>query len=285
MLPDPASPRTTSPPALQRARGRARVRFLSRDGQTRLADLEQSGSAKARLPRTHDAIPVAVLLNTAGGLTGGDHLEFDAEVGEGARAVVTTQAAERVYRSAEGAAHVENILRAGDNACLEWLPQETIVFDRAELTRSFSADLAPTASLLALESVVMGREAMGEVVHGLTFRDRWRIRRDGRLVFADETRIAGDAADILAGSATAAGGRAFATLVDCRPGAGEDLERARGLLESLRARLTGLRCGVSTLPDCLVLRFVADTGQELRDGLIGFLETWRGMALPRTWHC
>ncbi|MHC5655476.1 urease accessory protein UreD [Stappia sp.] len=282
---DPALMHSTSPPALQRVRGAARVRFVQRAEATRLADLEQSGSAKIRLPKTHDGVPVAVFLNTAGGLTGGDQLDFDAEVGDGARAIVTTQAAERVYKSPHGAATLDSRLRAGDGACLEWLPQETILFDRAELTRSFSADLAPNAALLAVESVVVGREAMGESVHALSFRDRWRIRRDGRLVFADEARISGDATDILSGPATAAGGRAFATVIDCRPGAPDDLGKARALLDGLRGSGTAFRCGVSALTDCLVLRFVAETGQDMREGLVAFLETWRGTALPRTWYC
>lgn len=282
MLPDPASPASLPLPRLQRASGRARVRFVARDGATRLADLEQSGSAKARLPRVHDPVPVAVFLNTAGGLTGGDRMEFVAEVGPGAAAVATSQAAERIYRSPEGPARVENLLRVAAGGRLDWLPQETIVFDRAELVRSFSADLEGDAALLALESVVVGRQAMGEDVRALAFRDRWRIRRDGRLVFADETRISGDATDILSGPATAAGGRAFATLVDCRPGAAEDLARARDLLAPLQDEL---RCGASALPDCLVLRFVAQTGQALRQGLVGFLEAWRGTPLPRPWSC
>ncbi|WP_349361445.1 urease accessory protein UreD [Stappia sp.] len=279
--PDGARPGTLA--RLERVRGRAVVGFACREGRTRLADLEQSGSAKIRLPKTHDGPPVAVLLNTAGGLTGGDRLETEARLGAGGHAVVTTQAAERIYRSAEGAAQVDSAVRVEAGATLEWLPQETILFDRASLTRSLAADLAGDARLIALESVVLGRAAMGETVHALQFRDRWRIRRDGRLVFADEARISGDAADILAGSATAAGGRAFATLVDCFPQASEALARARTLVEDIRA--PELRVGVSALPDLLVMRFVAEEGTALRTGVERFLTAWRDAPLPRTWNC
>jgi urease accessory protein len=283
MMIDPATPALSTPPAMQRVRGRAHVRFARHGDVTRLADLGQSGSAKIRLPKTHDAPPVAVFLNTAGGLTGGDRLEFDAAADEAAHAILTTQAAERIYRSADGPAEVASVLRAGGDAVLEWLPQETILFDSASLVRSLSVDLAPGARLLAVESVVLGREAMGEDVRALGFRDRWRIRRNGRLVFADEARIDGDATDILSGSATAAGGRAFATLVDCREGAAGLLDTARTRLDILRGER--LRAGVSALPDLLVFRFLADTGQDLRDGLVAFLEGWRGAPLPRTWYC
>ncbi|WP_417767936.1 urease accessory protein UreD [Stappia sp.] len=280
---DSAVPVHASPPALQRVRGKARVRFALGGGVTRLADLEQSGSAKIRLPKTHGGAPVAVFLNTAGGLTGGDRLDFDAATGSGTHAILTTQAAERIYRSPEGPAEVASALSAAEDALLEWLPQETILFDRSSLTRSLSVDLAPGARLLAVESVVLGRQAMGEDVRALAFRDRWRIRRDGRLVFADEARIDGAGPDILAGSATAAGARAFAPLVDCREDAAGMVTAARELVDAQRGEK--FRGGVSALPGLLVFRFLADTGQDLRAGLVALLERWRGTALPRTWYC
>lgn len=282
MTVEPAAPAIPSP-AMQRAHGHAHVTFARQGDATRLKELGQSGSAKIRLPKTHGSPPVAVFLNTAGGLTGGDRIEFDATAGPGAHAVLTTQAAERVYRSIDGPAEVASALRAEEDAVLEWLPQETILFDRAALQRSLTVDLAPGARLLAVESLVLGREAMGEDVHALGFRDRWRIRRDGRLIFADEARIQGDATDILSGSATAAGSRAFATLVDCREGVSGLLERAREAMGPLLGER--LRGGVSSLPDLLVFRFLADSGQDLRAGLVSFLETWRGTRLPRTWYC
>lgn len=270
-------------PQLQRVEGRARVTFCRHGDHTRLDRLEQGGSARVRLPKTHTEVPVAVLLNTAGGLTGGDRLTYDAAVGDGAHAIVTTQAAERIYRRLSGTARVDNRVSVGAGALLEWLPQETILFDRAGLARSFSADLAPEGRMLAVESLLLGRAAMGESVRQLTFRDRWRIRRDGRLFFAEDSRIEGDATDIMSGPATAAGGRAFATLIDCRPDAEAQLRAARDLALSLEDGDLGI--GASALPGVLILRFIAMTGQALREGLIRFLESWRAAPLPRTWHC
>jgi urease accessory protein len=280
---DPAFSTPAPSLGLQRVTGRARVRF-ERAGETvRLRDLDQSGSAKVRLPKVHGEAPVAVFLNTAGGLTGGDRLEYEAQAGEGAHAVITTQAAERIYRSQEGPADVQGAIRVDAGGLVEWLPQETILFDKAALTRALAVDLEGSARLLAVESVVLGREAMGEDVHAVSFRDRWRIRRNGQLVFADETRISGDATDILSGSATAAGGRAFATLVDCREDADGDIDAARTAVGDIRR--DGLSAGVSARSGLLIFRLVAENGQILRAGLMGLLEAWRGARLPRTWYC
>ncbi|WP_051242018.1 urease accessory protein UreD [Stappia stellulata] len=280
---DPAFSTSPNPLGLQRVTGRARIRFQKTGDTVRLRDLDQSGSAKVRLPKTHGDAPVAVFLNTAGGLTGGDRLEYEAEVGEDAQAVITTQAAERIYRSQDGPAEVQGTVRVDAGGLVEWLPQETILFDKAALTRALAVDLEGDARLLAVESVVLGREAMGEDVHAVSFRDRWRIRRNGQLVFADEARISGDATDILAGSATAAGGRAFATLVDCRENAQADIERARDAVAGIRR--DGLNAGVSARTGLLIFRFVAENGQILRSGLMALLEVWRDTRLPRTWYC
>ncbi|SDU40877.1 urease accessory protein UreD [Stappia sp. ES.058] len=280
---DTAFSASANPLGLQRVTGRARVRFEKAGGTVRLRDLDQSGSAKVRIPKTHGDAPLAVFLNTAGGLTGGDSLEYEAGVGEDAQAVITTQAAERIYRSQDGPAQVQGLIRVDSGGLVEWLPQETILFDKAALTRALAVDLEGDARLLAVESVVLGREAMGEDVHAVSFRDRWRIRRNGQLVFADETRISGDATDILSGSATAAGGRAFATLVDCRKDAETEIDRARDALAGIRRE--GLNAGVSARTGLLIFRLVAENGQILRAGLMALLEMWRGARLPRTWYC
>ena len=271
---DPASP------VLQRARGSAHVSFKLRDGKTALDTLRQSGCAKIRLPRIAGTAPVAVLLNTAGGITGGDQLDCSARWDSGTRAMVTSQAAERIYRRVQGVGQVTNTLHIADGARAEWLPQETIVFDRAGLTRRFSAHLEGSAQLLALETVVLGRKAMGETVTKLDFHDRWRIYRDGHLVFADDTRLCGDASEILKGPATGGGANCFATLIDIGPHAVGRLEAARDLLGACRSE-----AGASAWNDMLVIRFISSNSQQLRGDLITFLESYRGEELPRVWHC
>jgi urease accessory protein len=268
-------------PRLERARGIARVAFAVTDGRTRLRDLVQSGSAKVRLPRTHTGgMPEAVFLNTAGGVTGGDRLEYAAEVADGAAAIVSTQAAERIYRRFRGVGHIVNTIKVGAGARLDWLPQETILFDRSALARTITADLATDATLLAVEAVILGRTAMGEVIREVHLRDSWRVRRAGRLVFADALRIDGDAAAILSGRATGGGGAALATLLLVAPDAEACLDTARAAMEA-----GPCEGGVSAWNGMLVARFVAADGQALRGALAPMLEALRGCPMPRVWNC
>ena len=269
---------------LQRASGRASVGFKKSADSTRLDDLYQSGSAKIRLPKVYDGVPVAVIINTAGGLTGGDHFAYEAALAPETHAIVTTQAAERAYRSPGGVAEVTTRLAAEDGAMLEWLPQETILFNASGLHRSMSVDLKGSARLIAVESVVLGRTAMGETVDTVAFRDHWRIHRDGRLVFADDIRLEGNADDIFKGSATANGALAFATLVDCAQDADTRLELARDALTDIGVGFD-LRAAASAWNGVLIARFVGADGRSLREGLIKFLETYRSAELPRVWHC
>jgi urease accessory protein len=278
--PQPAPDLPETPTAvLQRARGRAEVAVIARDGRSRLARLHQSGSGKAMLPRVDGPVPEAVLLNTAGGMTGGDRFAWSLAAGEGAALTATTQAAERIYRAAGGEARVETRLTAGPGARLHWLPQETILFDGAHLRRSLAIDMAEDAEVLALESIVLGRLAMGETLGRGYLNDQWRIRRGGRLVYADALRFEGDLARVFAGRATLAGARALATLVLAAPDAGDRLEPARRLLRSTE----GVEAAASAWNGLLVLRFAAAEGARLRAALVPFLQAFRGTALPRVW--
>ncbi|MET1416221.1 urease accessory protein UreD [Roseibium sp. HPY-6] len=279
----PASDLSLQAKPLQRVRGAARIRFSNRAGATRLADLYQKGSAKVRMPRIYGGAPTAVLINTAGGLTGGDELEYDVAIGDDAHAIVTSQTAERAYRSNGGSAKVTGSLRVGARATLEWLPQETLLFDRSSLSRTLRADLARDARLMMLETVVLGRTAMGETIERLSFKDRWRIRRAGKLVFADDIRIDGVPEDILRGPATAGGGHVFATFVDCAADAGDRLSLARTVLDALPLGAT--RFAVSSWNDLLVARLVSSDGRDLRNTLISFLTGYRAADLPRVWYC
>ncbi len=275
-------------PRMQRARGVGRVTFKrgpEADAPTCLGELWQEGCAKIRLPRTHDALgPTAVLLNTAGGITGGDHIVTEARWGPRTTATVTTQAAERIYRRSDGVGRVETRLTLDDEATGFWLPQETIVFDRAGLARSLTVDLAPTATFTAVESVVLGRTAMGEDVREVTFLDRWRIRRGGRLIYADQLRLVGDTRSILDGGATGAGARAFATLVRASGDAETRLQPLRDILEAAAGPLgPAVDFGASAFDGLLVVRILAADGRALRTLLEPSLTTLIDGPLPRVW--
>ena len=188
----------SEPTALQRSQGAATIAFKRRGEATVLDRLRQQGCAKIRLPRVHQpGHPESVLLNTAGGLTGGDRFDVEASWAPLTQATVTTQAAERLYKSSGGYASVRNALRVGAGALAFWLPQETIVFDGAALQRRLDVDLEGDATLIAVESWMIGRAAMGEKVRQARIHDHWRVRRDGKLVFADGLRLSGDIQSIL----------------------------------------------------------------------------------------
>jgi urease accessory protein len=276
-----AAPLAPDVPALERARGAARIAFSASGGTTRLAENFQSGSAKARFPRSPlGRPPEVVLLNTAGGVTGGDHLTYAVAARDGARAVATTQAAERIYRRSSGVARIDTALTVGGGASLDWLPQETILFDRSALRRTLTADVEPTGRLLAVEAIVLGRTAMGEQIRSAALADSWRIRRGGTLVFADGLRFEGDSVAILAGGATGGGARAVATLVLVAPDAEASLDAAREALASATCEV-----GASAWNGMLVARLAAAEGQRLRTALVGLIERLRGVTMPGTWNC
>lgn len=271
----------TAAAAFERARGHARIGFVSLAGTTRLKTNFQSGSAKIRLPRCCvSAAKEAVLLNTAGGLTGGDHLVYEVDAGPGSRAIVTTQAAERVYRSVAGDARVETQLTVDRGARLDWLPQETIVFDNSALSRRLDVDVAADATLLAVEAIVLGRRAMGERPLNVRVNDGWRIRRAGRLIFADGIRLAGNAETIMSGGATGGGATALATLILVAPNAEMYLDAARDVLAACRGE-----GGASGWNRMLVARLAAPDGTTLRDDLVTLVERLRDAAMPRVWNC
>ena len=274
-----------SPIRLERARGRASVAFKVRDGATVLDRLHQEGQAKIRLPKSHGGEPTtAVLINTAGGIAGGDRLVWGARFGAGTRAVVTAQAAERVYRSSatDGglSGEVTTRLEVEAGASAEWLPQETILFDRAALDRRLEVEMAADASLLLAETVVLGRAAMGEAVGACRLVDRFRVRRGGRLVFADTFRLDGAPGEILAGRATGGGATAFSTVLWVAPG-------VEARLDGLRAVLDGLAsdAGASAWDGMIVVRLAQSSARTLRDDLVRIMLHIRQADLPRVWSC
>lgn len=244
-----------------------------------LATLHQAGAAKIRLPKVHGAAHAeAVLINTAGGLTDGDFLSTDVAVGTGADAVVASQACEKVYRAlGTDAARIESTIRVEAGARLAWLPQETILFDGARLDRSLTVDLAGDADFLGVESLIFGRESMGETVLSGAVHERWRIRRDGRLLFADSFSLEGDIAASLARPAIAAGNRYLSTIVCCREG-------VENLLEPVREALVGAGAA-SAFGGKLVVRIACPDGRQLRGALAAALTNLRGgTPLPRVWN-
>jgi urease accessory protein len=263
-------------PRLQRARGEGSIATQMLDGRTRLKTLYQEGASKIRLPHTFDASVQAVLINTAGGLCGGDDIHWAADAAPGARLVLTTQACERVYRSTGEEARVTTRLFAGAGARLDWLPQETIIYEGGRLRRTLEVELAADATLCAVEAIILGREAMGEAARGATLSDTWRIHRDGRLLHAEVTRLDADPLG-RDGISLLAGAGAFATILYV----GTDADRR---LDPIRALLTG-SAGASVIGERLTVRALAPTGLALRKIIAPIVASLSSAgALPRLWH-
>jgi len=263
--------------AANRAQGAVRFDVKFEAGVTRRGRLHESGSLRVRFPSPEADGLSGVFVNTAGGIAGGDRFDIEIAAGAGARLTLTTAAAEKVYRAAGPAAQLNIALKAGARSHLAWLPQETILFDRARISRRIDIDLAEDASLLLCEIVVFGRSAMGEkVLHG-EFVDRWRLRRGGRLVFAETVRLDGDIGEKLARPAVANGGVAVGTALIV-PGDEAVVEKIREASDQF-----GGEVGISCWNGFAMARFCAQDAARLRADMMAVLGRASGVALPRLW--
>src|SRR6266478_1440253 len=263
--------------AANRAQGAVRFGVHLQDGVTRRGILHEFGSLRVRFPSPEADGLSGVFVNTAGGIAGGDRFDIDILAGEGSRLTLTTAAAEKVYRAAGPAAQLNIALKAEARSHLAWLPQETILFDRSRVQRRFDIDLSESASLLFCEIVVFGRAAMGERMRHGEFVDRWRLRRGGRLVFAENVRLDGDIGEKLARSAIAKGGVAVGTALIV-PGDEALVERIRELSESF-----GGEVGISAWNGFAMARFCAQDAARLRADMMAVLGRASGTTLPRLW--
>ena len=271
----PAAASAESTFAANRAEGRIALAVAADAGVTRRRRVAERGSLRVRFPGPVGRELEAVLVNTAGGMAGGDRFGIDISVSADARLVVGTAAAEKVYRSGGDATDVSVKLALAAGATLRWLPQETILFDRARLNRRIDVDLAEGASLLLAEAVVFGRTAMGETMEQGELIDRWRIRVGGRLAFVESVRLAGAVARTLAEPAVAGAGCAIATVL-VLPGT----ERH---VEAVRAQTFSGEVGVSSWNGIAVARLVARDGAVLRRDLAAVLAALDRGPLPKLW--
>jgi urease accessory protein len=261
--------------AANRAEGRIALAVTASDGATRRSRVAEQGSLRVRFPGPAARALEAVLVNTAGGMAGGDRFAIDVVAGASAQLVVGTAAAEKIYRTSRDATDVSVNLELNASATLRWLPQETILFDRARLNRRIDVEMEVGASLLLAEAVVFGRAAMGESVEQGELVDRWRIRVGGRLIFAESVRLTGTIAQKLAEPAAAAGGCAIATVL-VLPG---DDRR----VEAVRAQTFSGEVGISAWNGIAVARLCARDGAVLRHDLARLLAALDSGPLPKLW--
>ncbi|AKI01598.1 urease accessory protein UreH [Hoeflea sp. IMCC20628] len=287
MFPLPA-PQSSVP--MQRTQGGGRLSVKLTSGQSRIDRLFQEGAARIRVPRVPQGSPLeAVLINTAGGLTGGDRMEWSFEAGEGASMTLATQACEKTYKAhGLSEARVSVKLKLNPSSSLAWLPQETILFDRARLARTIDVDMVAGSRLLMLEPVVFGRLAMNEAVTEGLFRDRWRIRLDGQLLHAEDMRLGPDIASALGRTAVANGGLAMATLLLVAPDAEARLNSARTIISQSGgvSYIGARRPGGPGMAETgkLLARVVAKDSYELRKVLVPLIHLLNPLGgVPKVW--
>ena len=287
--PPPSSPGRIEPaPAVRWADGAAEIGVGIRGGETRLRHLFQSDPCRILFPRVPPGSPMeAVIVTMSGGIVGGDRLRFALRAEKDAVAAITTQAAEKVYRSAGGTSEISVSVDVADGAFLEWMPQETILFDGARLRRTNVADVAGTGRLLTGEIVVFGRRARGEAFTYGFLHDGWTIRRDGRTAWRDALRLDGDARALIANPHAFDGAAACATMIYAGADAGERLEFVR---EALGPATADMNAAATRLGEVLVVRFLSRDAALLR---ARFADLWKNMRhaaaghparLPRVWE-
>ena len=275
-----------APAALARSEGRVELRYRLRNSVSKLAHLYQRGCGRVRFPTVdHADYPEAVLINTAGGLTGGDLMSYQIALEAGAGLTISGQAAEKIYRSVGSTTTIEAEIRLAQGAILEWLPQETILFEKGRLRRMNSVHLETGSRLIALEATLFGRTAHGETLRSATLRDGWKIWRDGNLVWYDNFVLDGDIHTNSKRSAVLGGAVGMATILIADDHADEYLEAAREA-----ARECGVRAAVTSRDTVLIMRVLADSGYELRKSLARILTRMRTeltghpVELPKVWE-
>ena len=265
-------------PPHARARGEIRAEFRALGARTEMARVYEAGGLRLRCPNVARGCE-GVIVNTGGGVAGGDSATFDIIAGEASDVTMTTQSAEKIYRAQDEPAEISVALRIAAGARFEWLPQETILFDGARLTRRLDIDLDASASLTLLEAVTFGRMAMGELRVEGSFRDRWRIRRDRRLLFAEDTNVDGDVTGLLDRPAIGRKARATATFVHIAPDAEASIDALRAALEP-----TACEWGASAWNGMAVARMLSPSPEILRAAIVHLLRATRGREAPRVWQ-
>jgi urease accessory protein len=265
------------PPLRQRARAEARGSFVRLGDRTEPERLFETGGLRWRFPRSSNPCEAAIV-NTGGGVAGGDSYSVNLTLGEGAEVEATTPSAERIYRSNGPAAVIATRLSLASGARLFWLPQETLMFDGARLERRLEVEATGEAEFLIAETLVFGRLAMGENRIDASVRDSWRVRRDGRLAFADETRLK-HAGAALERRAVGAGARALSTIV----AAALNIEaRLPDLRAALEAVAPSVESGASAFDGLIVARLLAASSDRLRTALVASIVALGGRK-PRLW--
>ena len=272
---------------LQRSTGSCRIVLSGSEKGNRIMDVYQQSPTRVLFPRTGGAaVEEAVLINTAGGIAGGDRLEYSVTALDSASIAVTSQAAEKIYRALDEPARITTTLKASNMARLAWLPQETIVFNQARVIREMEIELSSGGELLAVEWLVLGRAAHGEKMRAGLITDSWRVKKDGRLIWADSFRVTDEIFPHLSRRALLSDCIADATLLYSGPDLNERLQFVRDVIQTLECQ-----CAGTLVSGLIVARFAAKDSSNLRGALRNFLQHFSRelgpgpFRVPKMWSC
>ena len=271
----------TGLPAYIRARGMIDASFRAGSNGTAIQDLKETGGYRVKFPHAH--VCEAIIVNTGGGMAGGDHLHVSFDLGENTHVICSTQSAEKIYRSDGAVSVIVNQLHLADHAHLVWLPQETILFDKSRLRRQLSVNMSSSAQFLACEILVLGRHAMGETLRDAELVDHWDIRRDEQLVYAERLRLQGDLQNHLDRKAIGDGARSLATLLYVSQQAESRLDDFRNFMSQNPE--DRVEWGASAWNGLLCLRALSSNPFALRRLMALCLTYFNQNPLPRVWHC
>jgi urease accessory protein len=272
---------------LERANGAGRIVLTGDESVTRVAEVYQKFPIGILFPKIGDGqIKEAVIINMSGGVAGGDRFEIEVVALNRASFAVTTQAAEKIYRALDRPARVATKLKVCESAKLAWLPQETIIFNKARIRRQTEIDLCSGAEVIALEWLVLGRAASGEEVVSGYILDSWRIRMDGHLIWADGFLVADEAFAQLHRKALLSNWRAVGTLIYFGPNLDARLRCLREIAASLDCE-----CAATIVGAIIIVRVAAPVSRNLKRGLRSLLDQFsrelgRGpFGVPKMWLC
>jgi urease accessory protein len=269
--------------------GAARIAVAADRGHTSLRDLYQSDPCRVLFPRPASGSPFeGIVVTTSGGIVGGDRIALRIEAGDNSVATFTTQAAEKIYRSAGADSRIAIELTVGMDSLLEWMPQETILFDGARLRRATNIEVAPGSRLLCGELIVFGRRARGETFTRGFLHDSWRIKEGCRLIWADALHLADDIDGIMNRASSFDGAACYATVIYRADDAGVHLDKVREILRDSPDD----RClaAATCLESLLIMRFLGSDAAATRRAVSSFWSGFRVAVLdlparlPRVWE-
>lgn len=267
---------TKALPKFQRSKGRVELGFSCQAHSNGLEHLYQAGCLKALIPKNYSEVPDVILINTAGGITGGDELKIQAHIGERVNVCLTTQTAERVYKTCQGIGKIEVELDLKNSSKLDWIPQETILFDKSAIKRSIKVNMLEHSHLFMVESIILGRQAMNECVTSNLFIDRWEILRNSKPIYIESLKLSN--ANELSGLATLGKNKALATILYIAPDSEERLGQMRRLIVDSDVFGAATAWGGK-----MVVRLISECPRLLRLALIYIITEFRGRSLPRVW--